>query len=321
MKPRQQADAILHIFMLKDPGAPMPVKLLPLPRPPARCRHVSLRVIVTACLSLGMAAPTVQAREALNLSTPFEVSDSPAGNYLSALIAGADHDTTAAATFFREALRFDPRNPQLIERAFIAGPVQRQHARCLHALRQAHCQGPEQRARSPDARHPGRCMPINGASPARSSGKAAGAKPRYHGDVAHAWSYAGPGDEKKALEACDRLRDENFTVFRDYHAGLIADAMGDEAEAGRRFASAYETTRTPCGSSMPMAGTFRAWRQRLGAKSLQGFRRDPTQPPHHQRQRRRTRGRQDAPSVDQDRRAGCRGGSLRAGVGGRTPRR
>ena len=43
-----------------------------------------------------------------------------AGNYLAAIVAGADHDTTAAATFSREALRFDPRNPQLIERAFVS---------------------------------------------------------------------------------------------------------------------------------------------------------------------------------------------------------
>lgn len=46
-------------------------------------------------------SPASAARETLNFSSPFEVSDSPAGNYLAALIAGADHDTTAAATFFR----------------------------------------------------------------------------------------------------------------------------------------------------------------------------------------------------------------------------
>ena len=49
-----------------------------------------------------------------------------------------------------------------------------------------------------------------------------------------AWSYIGSGDEKKALEACDRLQGENFIVFRDFHAGLIADVMGDQAEAGKR---------------------------------------------------------------------------------------
>ena len=42
------------------------------------------------------------------------------GNYLSALIASADRDTPAAEVYYREALRADPRNPDLLERAFAA---------------------------------------------------------------------------------------------------------------------------------------------------------------------------------------------------------
>ena len=37
-----------------------------------------------------------------------------------------------------------------------------------------------------------------------------------------AWTYVGDGNSRRALELVDRLRDENFGVFRDYHAGLIA---------------------------------------------------------------------------------------------------
>ncbi|MEI9916792.1 MAG: hypothetical protein WDN29_14470 [Methylovirgula sp.] len=58
--------------------------------------------------------------ENLSIATPFEVGDSPTGNYLAAVVAGADRDTVAAATFFREALRFDPRNKNWLERAFVA---------------------------------------------------------------------------------------------------------------------------------------------------------------------------------------------------------
>ena len=41
------------------------------------------------------------------------------GDAKCALIAGADRDTFAAATFFREAVRYDPRNSQIVERAFV----------------------------------------------------------------------------------------------------------------------------------------------------------------------------------------------------------
>ena len=49
-----------------------------------------------------------------------QIATSQSGNYLSALVAGADRDTAAAAVYSREALRADPRNVDLIERAFAA---------------------------------------------------------------------------------------------------------------------------------------------------------------------------------------------------------
>ena len=64
-------------------------------------------------------------RRALAAASPpdrgrLQVGDSQPGNYLAALIASADRDTPAAAVYYREALRADPRNPDLIERAFAA---------------------------------------------------------------------------------------------------------------------------------------------------------------------------------------------------------
>ena len=49
-----------------------------------------------------------------------DAGNSLAGNYLSAVVAGASRDTGAAAFFYREALRDDPRNADLIERAFVS---------------------------------------------------------------------------------------------------------------------------------------------------------------------------------------------------------
>ena len=77
-------------------------------------------VSVVLAGSFGLTAATAKVNKSLSVATPFEVGESPAGNYLAAVIAGADRDTVAAATFFREALRFDPRNKELIERAFVA---------------------------------------------------------------------------------------------------------------------------------------------------------------------------------------------------------
>ena len=50
----------------------------------------------------------------------YKFADSESGNYLSALIASADRDSGAAALYFGEALRADPHNLDLVERAFAA---------------------------------------------------------------------------------------------------------------------------------------------------------------------------------------------------------
>ena len=204
---------------------PMPVKLF------SRTLIVSLLAFSTA--------PAFAAREPLNFSAPFEVSDSPAGNYLAALIAGADHDTTAAATFFREALRFDPRNALLLERTFIAALS---NGNMLDSFTLA------DRLVARDASNGLAHLTLGvkalknkqyAWSRAQFSKGGPGQQRDITATLLTAWSYAGSGDEKKALETCDRLRDDNFIVFRDFHAGLIAQLMGDTAEAGRRFKAAY----------------------------------------------------------------------------------
>ncbi len=84
--------------------------------------RLSLRAVVSVCLGaivvLGPLA--ANARESAYAQPPVQIGATQSGNYLSALIAGAQRDTRAAAVFFREALRADPRNPVLLERAFVA---------------------------------------------------------------------------------------------------------------------------------------------------------------------------------------------------------
>ena len=195
---------------------------------------ISTALAMTLCVS-----PALADRESLNLSTPFEVSDSPAGNYLAAFVAGEDHDTTAAATFSREALRFDPKNQQLLERAFVAALS---NGNMLDAFTLA------DRLVARDGNNGlGRLTlgvrALKNKQYAAARSQFAKSGPNQQRDVKAilltAWSYAGGGDEKKALDACDHLREPSLAVFRDFHAGLIADMMGDAAQAGQRFSAAY----------------------------------------------------------------------------------
>jgi tetratricopeptide (TPR) repeat protein len=169
----------------------------------------------------------------------YQAANSEAGNYLSAIIASADRDSGAAALYFGEALRADPRNLDLIERVFAA------------SLASGDSRGAYSLADRIVAREPTNSLArlalsvrafVNGQYLAARAQLAAGDAGKAR-DVTSllltAWAYAGAGDLRHALESVDRITDPNVGVFRDYHAALIADALGDPAEALRRFKLAY----------------------------------------------------------------------------------
>jgi tetratricopeptide (TPR) repeat protein len=173
-------------------------------------------------------------------SEKFEIGDSQPGNYLSALVASADRDTPAAELYYQEALRVDPRNPDLLERAFAA----------------ALSNGDETSASSLGERLLGRDPNNNLARLAiaiRDMEQGQFASARAHlasadatrgrdvtAALLTAWSYAGQSDLRRALDVLDRIRDPSVFAFRDYHAGLIAGLLGNVAEAQRRLKSAYD---------------------------------------------------------------------------------
>ncbi len=75
-----------------------------------------LSALVLALAALA-AAPAAAAQDPTETIEPAESLE---GNFLSAYIAGSARDTAAATTFFREAIKADPRNQELLERAFVA---------------------------------------------------------------------------------------------------------------------------------------------------------------------------------------------------------
>ena len=176
-------------------------------------------------------------------SEQLAIGNTQPGNYLSALIASADRDTPAAEVYYRESLRADPRNPDLLERAFAA----------------ALSNGDEPSANSLGERLLIRNSNNNLARLAIAvydieQGQFATARAHLAGtDVTRArdvttalltaWCYAGQSDLRRALDALDRIHDRSVLAFRDYHAGLIAGLLGNSAEAQRRLKSAYDDDR------------------------------------------------------------------------------
>lgn len=192
-----------------------------------------------AAFSLSLAPAEARAPESLALPAPFEVGESPAGNYLAAFVAGEERDTVAAATFFREALRYDPRNPGLLERAFVAAVANGNMTDAVSLGNRLLAQDPRNNL----------AHLVLGIKAVKAGEFAtgrnhfeAGGSGQQHDVTAlllSAWCYAGEHHARRALSLVDRLRGENLHIFRDYHAALIADAANESQEALRRMKAAY----------------------------------------------------------------------------------
>lgn len=203
-------------------------------------RGLAALVLSAVCLT---AAPAHAAREETGTEA-LEPANSLEGNFLAAYIAGAARDTAAAATFYREAIKADPRNMELLERAFVAfladGSMQEAFRAAERLTARDGTNGLAQLVlgvRSVKARQ-------YATARTHLSKGGRGRQADLTATLLTAWAHAGAGEGKKALEAIDRLKNERaFTLFRDYHAGLIADLTGNAAEAERRLKAAYEAER------------------------------------------------------------------------------
>ncbi|NEU12021.1 tetratricopeptide repeat protein [Methylobacterium sp. BTF04] len=200
-------------------------------------RALSALALYLAATLPGQAA---QPRESTPLSD-YEPAESLEGNFLSAYIAGASKDTAAAASFYREAVKADPRNAELLERAFVSlladGALPDAFRAAERLTTRDGSNGLAQLALGVRQIKAGQFAQAR-QNFARSG---RGAAADLTATLLTAWAFAGANDGKRALETINKLKGERYyNTFRDFHAGLIANLVGDQAEAERRLKAAYE---------------------------------------------------------------------------------
>ena len=214
---------------------------MPLSKPllSPRFQRVSFLLATSAWIILGVASAPAETTNATGL----DVGQTQAGNYLSAVIASSDRDTAGASLYFREALRADPRNVDLIERAFAAtladGDAPDAYTLAERLVLHEPTNSLARLALATRAIGEGQYPAARVQLSAGDAGKARDVT----STLLTAWTYAGAGELRHALDMVDRIRDPNMTVFRDYHAGLMADALGNSIEAQRRLKQAYNADK------------------------------------------------------------------------------
>ena len=164
-----------------------------------------------------------------------------AGSYLAARHAGHDRDALAAAAYYRAALKLDPKNQELRDRAFLSllvgGDIDEA---VLFAKRIVRSDKGDRVARL--------VLGVNAIKQKHFRTARHDLTQSVRGPITDlaatllgAWSDFGAGSSKNALAAIDKLAGPDwYEIFKDLHAGMIADLAGNEKEAGIRFEKAYK---------------------------------------------------------------------------------
>ncbi len=164
-----------------------------------------------------------------------------AGSYLAARHASVERDANSAATFYRSALRSDPKNNELLDRAFISsladGDIDEatkladrillidksnRVARLVIGVR-------DLKAR----KYPAALANINQSVRGPITDLVA--------TLLAGWASYGAGDTKAAIATIDKLAGpEWYPIFKDLHAGMILELSNKQKEAGARLERAYK---------------------------------------------------------------------------------
>ena len=188
-----------------------------------------------AVLPQAYAAPTEQ--ELLH--------DNPAGNYLAARHAGTERDSAAAAAYYLNVLKADPKNPDLLGRAFLSvltgGDVD-QAGKLADRLLQV-----DRTDRIARLVVGVRALKQKDYSAARLNftQSVRGPVTDLTATLLAGWALAGSGDSRGAVDTMDKLSGPDwYAIFKDLHAGLILDLANNKKEAGKRYERAYKVDPT-----------------------------------------------------------------------------
>ncbi len=172
--------------------------------------------------------------------TDLKLANTLPGNYLAALVAGLSNDTSAAAFYYSESMKFDSRSVDLTERAFVTLLAEGKMTEALPLAeavsRRNAGSGIAQLALAV------RAIQSDQFSTARNVLKRGGHTQTTDvtATLLTAWSWLGSGSPKHAIELIDRMPDEPGTrIFRLVHRGLIAKVNGKIDEARKSLEAAY----------------------------------------------------------------------------------
>src|SRR5438874_376662 len=163
------------------------------------------------------------------------------GSYLAARHASVERDASSAATFYRSALRTDPKNNELLDRAFISSLADGDIDEAVKLADRILTMDKANRVARlvvgvrdlKQKKYPAAQLNINQSIRGPITDLVA--------TLLSGWASYGAGDAKAAVANIDKLTGpEWYPIFKDLHTGMILEISGKDKDAGTRFERAYK---------------------------------------------------------------------------------
>ncbi|MBX3492945.1 MAG: tetratricopeptide repeat protein [Parvibaculum sp.] len=200
--------------------------------------------------------------------------ETPYGAYLAGRHAASINDQRKAAEFYDAALRGQPDDPLVLDRAFMASLAAGDIDRAVRLAERLVENEPGQRM----ARLTLALSDIKKGNYAAARDEIAASAPgpftALVGTLTSAWAAAGERNKELMLEKIGAFEGRTaFALFRAYHQGLMLDLLGDMEGANEAYAEAMNASG---GSSVRVVEAYASFLQRQGRSdearaALEGF--------------------------------------------------
>jgi tetratricopeptide (TPR) repeat protein len=163
------------------------------------------------------------------------------GSYLAARHASVERDASSAASFYRSALRTDPKNNELLDRAFISSLADGDIDEAVKLADRILTMDKSNRVARLVVGVRDLKLKKYAAAQQNINQSIRGPITDLVATLLSGWASYGAGDTKSAVANIDKLTGpEWYPIFKDLHAGMILELANKEKDAGARFERAYK---------------------------------------------------------------------------------
>src|ERR1700726_5011789 len=163
------------------------------------------------------------------------------GSYLAARHASVERDAASAAAFYRSALRTDPKNNELLDRAFISSLADGDIDEAVKLADRILVIDKSNRVARLVVGVRDLKLKKYASAQANINQSIRGPITDLVAALLSGWAAYGAGDTKAAIANIDKLTGpEWYPIFKDLHSGMILELAGKEKDAGTRFERAYK---------------------------------------------------------------------------------